>query len=312
MKKITEDVSLSKIMVAKAVFGASRPAFLLLSFGLSILAVSVASTQSVNWPLALLLMLMALSAHASVNWLNEYEDFRSGLDSITESTPFSGGSKSLQNYPAAAVAVKWFGRAAIALVAILALFIWPHLNPYLIVFGLLGIILVVSYTSLLTRRPWLCLVSPGLAFGPIMLLGMGWILAGQFSWTAFWLSLTVFFQVNNLLLLNQFPDRLADRQVGRYNVLMHLGSARSLQIFKLFLWASFVPVLVVAYLVQIPQLLLSMLPALLLSLLLLHRLRDWSDAMEQQQMLPALGLNVALAVSTPLLLAGGFAINLHF
>ncbi|WP_319379746.1 prenyltransferase [Thiomicrorhabdus sp.] len=302
----------SRALHARAVWGAARPSFLLLSVGLALLAFSLPSAAASDWQLYALLMVMALSAHAAVNWLNEYEDFRSGLDSITVSTPFSGGSKSLQNYPHAAETVKWFGWTAVALVVVLAFFLWPYLNFYLVVFGLLGIGLILSYTRFLTRKPWLCLISPGLAFGPIMLLGMAWVLQGSLSWTAFWLSLTVFFQVNNLLLLNQFPDRLADRQVGRYNVLMHLGTDKGLQIFKVFLLMSLLPVVGVIYQWQSGWQVLLLAPVFLLSVLLLNALRTWQDEMNVTQMMPALALNVALAVSTPLLLATGFAISLHF
>ena len=38
-------------------------------------------------------------AHTSVNALNEYQDFKSGLDLITVKTPFSGGTKSLPENP---------------------------------------------------------------------------------------------------------------------------------------------------------------------------------------------------------------------
>ena len=47
----------------------------------------------------------AISAHIGVNTFNEYADFKSGLDSLTRRTPFSGGSGSLPQNPALATAV---------------------------------------------------------------------------------------------------------------------------------------------------------------------------------------------------------------
>ena len=43
-----------------------------------------------------------------------------------------------------------------------------------------------------------------------------------------------FFLVNNLLLLNQVPDLQADKKVGRNNILMKFGVARSMYIFSVF------------------------------------------------------------------------------
>lgn len=42
-----------------------------------------------------LVFIGALAAHISVNALNEYQDFHSGLDAQTQRTPFSGGSGSV-------------------------------------------------------------------------------------------------------------------------------------------------------------------------------------------------------------------------
>ena len=48
---------------------------------------------------AALVLFGALAAHVSVNAFNEYLDFRSGLDALTERTPFSGGSGVLPTHP---------------------------------------------------------------------------------------------------------------------------------------------------------------------------------------------------------------------
>ncbi len=46
-----------------------------------------------------LVLLGALAAHGAVNALNEYADYRSGLDLRTARTPFSGGSGTLVDHP---------------------------------------------------------------------------------------------------------------------------------------------------------------------------------------------------------------------
>ena len=46
-----------------------------------------------------LVLIGAMAAHISVNALNEYQDFHSGLDAQTQRTPFSGGSGVLPAHP---------------------------------------------------------------------------------------------------------------------------------------------------------------------------------------------------------------------
>ena len=59
-----------------------RPSFLVLTpvcvfLGLS---TSLAAQSSINYFMAALVLMGALAAHVSVNTLNEYHDFKSGLD----------------------------------------------------------------------------------------------------------------------------------------------------------------------------------------------------------------------------------------
>ena len=56
-------------------------------------------TGRIDWGTALLVLVGAVCAHASVNALNEYSDFRTGIDAQTRRTPFSGGSGTLQRRP---------------------------------------------------------------------------------------------------------------------------------------------------------------------------------------------------------------------
>jgi len=92
--------------VLNTLLGVSRANFLTLTL-VCILLSATASWQagaSPGWPTLLLVTLLALCAHISVNAFNEYFDFKSGLDFLTERTPFSGGSGTLVANPAASYA----------------------------------------------------------------------------------------------------------------------------------------------------------------------------------------------------------------
>ncbi|MFP4136775.1 MAG: prenyltransferase [Halomonas sp.] len=212
-----------------AVLRATRPGFLVLAPLCVLLGIVLASRQPIDIaPLqAALVLLGGLLAHAAVNLLNEYDDFRSGLDHLTRRTPFSGGSGALPQAPEAAPAVLAAGLVALAgVVAIGAAFLWWRGWPMLAV-GVPGLGLVVAYTRWLTRSPWLCLLAPGLGFGPLIVLGTLLALGGTPDAAALWVAAVVGLLASELLLLNQLPDRDADRRVGRRHLAILFGPRRT-------------------------------------------------------------------------------------
>src|SRR5512142_1607549 len=70
----------------------TRPQFLLLSLVLAFLGTAIAwNAGHFNIGFALLAGGGLVVAHASVNVINDWFDFRSGVDKKTQRTPFSGG-----------------------------------------------------------------------------------------------------------------------------------------------------------------------------------------------------------------------------
>jgi len=82
--------------------GVARGRFLLLTLSCVALGVALAvrgGAEAISYSDALLVMLGALAAHVAVNALNEWGDYRSGLDLQTRRTAFSGGSGTLVTHP---------------------------------------------------------------------------------------------------------------------------------------------------------------------------------------------------------------------
>lgn len=216
-------------MSTRAVARATRPDFLVLAPLCVLLGIALAARQPVSLAFheILLVLVGALLAHAAVNLLNEYEDFHSGLDLITRRTPFSGGSGTLPESPSAAPRVLATAVAMLSGVAAIgAWFLWLRGWPMLLL-GLAGLLLVVAYTRWITRLPWLCLLAPGLGFGPVMVLGTLVALGGEVDGTALAIAGVVLLLVSELLLLNQFPDVDADQRIGRRHLPIVLGLQRA-------------------------------------------------------------------------------------
>lgn len=224
-----------------AVVRASRPNFLVLAPLCAGLGVAVAWHQGEPPALlnTLLVLIGALLAHAAVNLLNEYEDFASGLDLITRRTPFSGGSGALPEVPTAARQVLLAAFGTLGLVVAIGLyFLWLRGLPMLVL-GAAGVVLVLTYTRWITRSPLICLLAPGLGFGPVMILGSLIALGARLDATALTVSTIGLLLVSELLLINQIPDADADRKVGRRHLVITLGKKAATRLVALLLLGSF-------------------------------------------------------------------------
>jgi len=214
----------------------ARVPFLILTLVLVLLGVASAFTvtHEIDWRGLAIILLTAISAHVSVNAFNEYSDFRIGLDAVTDKTPFSGGSGALPNNPQQARSVFFLGMAALFVTIAGGLYLVSVIGPELLLPGIAGVLIVAFYTPWMTRSPFLSLVMPGLAFGPIMVIGTAYVLAGELTMTMILASMAPFFLVNNLLLLNQYPDIQADREHGRRNLPILHGTKTSGIVYMLF------------------------------------------------------------------------------
>lgn len=293
---------------AAAVVRAFRPNFLILAPLCAGLGVAVAWQQggSPALPDTLLVFIGALLAHAAVNLFNEYEDFVSGLDLITRRTPFSGGSGALPEMPSAAKAVLAAAIGTLGLVTAIGLyFLWQRGLPMLVL-GVAGIVLVLTYTRWITRRPILCLLAPGLGFGPVMVLGALVALSGRIDTTALLVTLVAQCLVSELLLINQIPDAEADQKVGRRHLVITLGQSAATRLVAVLLLGSYVPVVAGVLLGGLPTGSALALATLPVSLWLARRLPLVLDSPERLN--AVLGTNVAVLLSTLALLITGLSV----
>jgi len=294
---------------SKEIFGPMRVPFLLLTPACVLLGVATAirAGTQINPLHILLILISAVCTHVSVNAFNEYDDFKSGLDTRTERTPFSGGSGTLPANPGMAKTALTIALVSFSIVALTGLyFTWLH-GLALLPLGLLGMFIIVAYTPWLTRNPLLCLIAPGLGFGPLMVMGTHFTLTGQYSWTAFVASLVPFFLVSNLLLLNQFPDVEADKTVGRRHFPILIGRRLSSYIFSSFLVLSYGSIVVGVLLSILPIGSLLGLATLFLAIPLLRG--SIINADDIKKLVPFMGNNVLVNLLTPVLVAVGLFIH---
>ncbi len=260
----------------------------------------VANHNGVSLLLLALAMLGGLLAHISANALNEYLDFKSGLDLTTTRTPFSGGSGALPGNPGMAGAVLAVGTVSLlATLMIGGFFVWKY-GAGIVPIGVVGLLLVVAYTQWINRRPLLCLVAPGVGFGFLMVVGTQYVLQGEYATLSWLVAVVPFFLVNNLLLLNQYPDIQADSRVGRRHFPIAYGISRSNMGYGLFALATTAVILSYVLIGYLPVLgLIALLPMPLAFFSLFGAIKYGENI---GQFPHYLGANAAVAILTPLLL----------
>jgi 1,4-dihydroxy-2-naphthoate octaprenyltransferase len=254
-----------------------------------------------------LVLIGAVASHISVNAFNEYFDFRSGLDSRTVRTPFSGGSGALPANPELARSALYTAAVAAAITALVGAYFLVVRGLALLPLGLAGLFLIVAYTPWLTRNEIMCLIAPGLGFGTLMVMGTHFALTGRYSWTAFIASLVPFFLVSDLLLLNQFPDVEADRPVGRRHFPLTISRPASSLIYGAFLALTYLSIILGVILGVLSPVSLIGLGTLIIAVpLAIGVIRNAEDV---KKLVPYMGLNVIINLATPVLVAIGLVLK---
>ncbi len=286
-----------------------RPPFLLLTPACILLGYSLAWQEggAISLGDLLLVLLGGLAAHISVNTLNEYEDFHSGLDALTRKTPFSGGSGALVANPAAAGWVWQATLAALFFTGLIGLYFLVTRGWVLLPLGLTGLALILSYTKWLNRNPLLCLLAPGLGFGPLMTGGSYLALGGNGTLSAWAITLIPMALVSNLLLLNQFPDIDADQKIGRRHFPIVYGTLWSSRLYALLSLCAALILAIALVNGNLP--LFALLAALPLTLALPVSIGAHRHGQHIEHLLPYMGMNVIISLLTPSLLAAGILLG---
>ena len=289
-------------MQFRTLFQSTRPSFLILSPICVFLGTSTAisASGSVDASVLTLIVIGALCAHISVNTLNEYADFKSGLDLITIKTPFSGGSGALPGNPEMANMVLVAGLITFSITMTIGIYFISSHGALVLPIGIIGLVIILTYSKWLNHWPFICLIAPGLGFGILMVVGTHYLLTGENTVTAWLAALVPFFLVNNLLLLNQYPDIEADKSIGRNHFPIAFGTRTSSYVYGMFFISAYSTILMGIYYGYFPGLsLIALLPVALSAYAFNGALKHAENIGTHTQYL---GANVGATILTPFLL----------
>ncbi len=231
-------------MGLKTWFLETRPSFLLITpIAFSVGLASAYIEGSFNALRALLGLVGVVLAHVSINVINDYFDYKSGLDLKTRPTPFSGGSGMLPSGALEARDVYRFALISLTIGGIIGAYFVVTTGWMLIPLVAVAVLSIYFYTTWLSRW-YVGEIVTGLNFGPLMVQGGYFIMTGHYGVKALAAGMVPGVLVGTLLFLNEFPDVEADSSVGRRNVVIRLGLEKASKVYAALIAATYLWVMV--------------------------------------------------------------------
>jgi len=265
--------------------------------------------------------------HAGVNLINDYYDFKLGVDQHDQKeAPFPLGSRVLpeKELPQSSIfkaAISFFCIGALAgLIQVWILYQNDHLAAYILLgIGMVGIGLGYSYTA-----PPLKIAYRGYGepitftlFGPFAVVGSYLVQTGNVSPLSILMSLPIGFLIASVLFIHHFAHFKADKAHGKETPAVKLGMERAVKLYPFMVGAAFACVIVVFFIWLVledrwfdfsygPLLFLLAIPLAYRSSV--NALKNYRDA----RLLPSIFLTIQLHFFGGLLLCVGFLVGKHF
>ncbi|MFC2043865.1 prenyltransferase [Chloroflexota bacterium] len=253
---------------------------------------------------ALLAFFGLLLAHISVDVLNEYSDYKNGVDLETIRTPFSGGSGALPSGLITPRQALWLGVGTLVVTIPIGIYFtiisgWPLLPLLLVAFAC-----IVLYTPFILKMGW-PEWAPGLGMGTLPILGAYFVQTSAYL-PAIIASIPSGILVHNLLLLNEFPDVEADRKGGRRTLPVVIGKRKASIVYSALTGMVYIWIIGSVVVGQMPVF------SLITLLTLPFAIKAIQGALKHQDMnklVPAMTNNVLIVLLIPLLLGIGYILT---
>jgi 1,4-dihydroxy-2-naphthoate octaprenyltransferase len=254
-------------------------------------------------------MLGVASLHLAANLLNDYYDAR-GSDPINlHVTPYSGGSRVIQDEDLRASTVLRMSILFLALALVSAVCLIRAGRFLVVPLGMFGIFAGWSYSA-----PPLQLMSRGwgeaiifFAFGPLVTTGAYYVNTGSLSLESFAIGFPHGFLITAVIWINQFPDYQADREAGKSNLVVRLGPAISMYLYCLIMILSFISVILLAGLFKMHYLIMLAFISFPLALNAMGIV--WKEYLSRDKLIPAQALTIQIIIAQGLLLSFGLFLS---
>lgn len=235
-------------------FLAARPGFLTAS-AVPVLVGSAAGfavTGTFDWGLFILAVVSIMLLHSGANLANDYYDHISGNDWVNKNpTPFSGGSRFIQDGVLSAKMILGLSLACLAIGAAIGIVIvLLTRSVFIFVLGVVGCVGGFFYTAPPLKLGYRTLgeIVIGFLFGILPVTGSFYLQAGTFNWLILLPAGIVAILIFLVILVNEFADRDADAAVKKKTLVVIFGVKAGVWIYRTALIVSYLAAVIAVFL----------------------------------------------------------------
>ena len=241
--------------------------------------------------------------HLGANLINDYYD-AGGSDPFNfRVTPFSGGSRVIQNRELTRETVRAMAIFFFIIGVVSALWFVFNGRPLVLLIGTTGLLAGWAYSA-----PPLQLMAKGwgevlifFAFGPLVTLGTFYVMSGVLDASAFLLGIPQGFFITGVIWINQFPDYDADQKVGKNNLVVRLKPAVSRYFYCVIMLMAYASVFIMVFSKRISPLTLISVLSFPLAFKAMRIL--WRQYLSADGIIPAQALTIQALLAHGLLLS---------
>ncbi len=199
------------------------------------------------WQRFLLTLFGAIFIHAGTNLANDYFDYVAGCDEANPTpTPFSGGSRVIQDGLIQPKKILYASLAFFIFGSAIGLYLnYVCGRNAILILGVIGVFLGFFYSA----RPFKIgyesfgELATGIGFGPLMVMGAYYVGAQHLSFKIFLVSIPIGLLIALVVFINEFPDYLGDKSVGKRTLVVVLGKKNAVILYHALLVLIYITII---------------------------------------------------------------------
>jgi 1,4-dihydroxy-2-naphthoate octaprenyltransferase len=253
---------------------------------------------------AILTFVGVICLHASIDLLNDYWDYKRGIDTATRRTKFSGGTGVLPE--------NLLKPGNVYSVGLIFLLIGTLIGMYFVVIRGIMIALLLGFAILAVYFYSTSIVNLGLgeAFvaikGTLIVVGSYYVQTWSIGVGVVFVGIIMGILSASVLFVNSFPDYQADRSRGRRTLVILLGRQRAVKIFPWMILCTYVLIIAGIFLGYLKIYSLASLLSAPFAVSAIKRIsKSYQDV---EKLVPVMGATVAYSRVTGVVLAASLFI----
>jgi len=180
---------------------------------------------------AFLTYLGVIFLHASVDILNDYWDYKRGIDTITKRTAFSGGTGVLPDNKLKPNSVYKAGISCLLIGLVIGIY-------FVLQDGILvAVILAVAVVSIYFYSTTIVNIGLGETFvavkGSLIVIGSAYVQSGIIDNSVIFLGIIIGLLSSVVILIASIPDYTADKSKGRRTLIIMVGKDKGMILFQI-------------------------------------------------------------------------------